>query len=177
MSAQPVIDAFEFAESGGSLRGKLPLSSLPRLRDALADTGTTGGDLDYAVAGVRDDKGRPALRVEIRGCLQVRCQRCLGVLELPVAIDSTLVLAHSLQEMEGEPAEADGTDWVLGGSGMRVGELLEDELLLAVPYAPRHEHCSAANAGVSADEGGSSPFAGLKSLVGDRPAGGGTKNG
>jgi uncharacterized protein len=174
MSAQPAIDGFEFAESGRTLRGKAQVSDFPRLRDALADT---RGALDYAVTGVHDDKGRPALRLEMRGCLLVRCQRCLGVLEWPVAIDATLVLARSLQEMEAEPIDADDADWVLGARGMPVGDLLEDELLLAVPYAPRHEQCRAANAGDSATEGGSSPFAGLKGLVGDRPAGRSTKHG
>ena len=53
---------------------------------------------------------------------------------------------------------------VVAGKDMPVGEMLEDELLLAVPYAPRHERCEAL--GKSATEGADSPFADLKSLLG-----------
>ena len=42
-------------------------------------------------------------------------------------------------------------------------ELIEDELILAVPYAPRHESCIAAGAWDSAEK--VSPFAGLRGLM------------
>lgn len=165
MSAQPVIDGFEFAESGRILRGRIVLSDFPRLRDVMADM---NGELEYAVAGVRDDKGRLALRVSVAGSLRVRCQRCLGALELPVDIDSTLVLARSEEELTAEPLDVEAADWVLAGKDMRVGELLEDELLLAVPYAPRHERCGE-ESGRTAGEARTSPFAGLRNLIGDSP--------
>jgi len=173
MFAQPVIDGFEFAESGKTLQGSVPFSDLPRLCEVLSET---RGALDYAISGVRDSKGRLALRVRLRGSLPARCQRCLGGLELPVAIDSTLVLARSVDEMEAEPLEVDGADWVLAGKDMKVGELLEDELLLAVPYAPRHDRCGK-DGGSKAIEAAPSPFAGLRGLIGDAQRGKGTKQG
>jgi len=163
MSAQPVIDGFDFAKSGKTLQGSVPFSDLPRLSDLLNDA---RGALDYAISGVRDGKGRLALRVRINGALRVKCQRCLEALELPVAIDSTLALAGKAEDMEAEPLEADGADWVLAGKDMNVGELLEDELLLAVPYAPRHERCGKGSEN-SVGEATASPFAGLRSLMGD----------
>ena len=173
MSVQPVIDAFEFAESGRTLRGSAPLSEFPRLRDVLAEA---RGALEYEVSGVRDDKGRQALRVRINCLLQVRCQRCLEALELPVDLDATLVLAGSMDEMEAQPLDVDGADWVLAGKDMRLGELLEDELLLAVPYAPRHDRCGKED-GNSAAGAGTSPFVGLCGLIGDPQQSKGTKQG
>ena len=46
---------------------------------------------------------------------------------------------------------------------MPVRELIEDEVILAVPYAPRHESCSA-RPSQDAD-GKTSPFAGLRGLL------------
>ena len=42
-------------------------------------------------------------------------------------------------------------------------ELIEDELILAVPYAPRHEDCEPAGAGGRAEK--VSPFAGLRGMM------------
>lgn len=163
MSAQPAIDGFEFAESGRTLRGSIPLADFPRLRDMLAET---NGELGYTVAGIRDDKGRLALRVAVAGSLRVRCQRCLGALELPVDMVSTLVLARSEDELAAEPLDVEAADWVLGGKDMKISELLEDELLLAVPFAPRHERCGEVS-GSAAGAARTSPFAGLRGLIGD----------
>jgi uncharacterized protein len=46
---------------------------------------------------------------------------------------------------------------------MALRELVEDELILAVPYAPRHENCTGAEAGDRAEK--TSPFAGLRGMM------------
>lgn len=158
---QPVIDGFEFASSGASKQGNWPIGDFPRLGDMLAaDT----GEVAYEVDGVRDARGRPSLRVRVRGTLQVRCQRCLEAMPLEVQADETLVLAGTLDEIHAEAADAHGADRVVGGKEMLVRDLIEDELILALPYAPRHESCSARpSRGVAGDR--TSPFAGLRGLM------------
>ena len=42
--------------------------------------------------------------------------------------------------------------------------LIEDELILALPYAPRHEGCAAARPEGN-DRTASSPFAGLRGMM------------
>src|SRR5687767_6286676 len=102
MSHRPVIDGFEFASAGAIQQGVWPLSDLPRLRDMLA---SDGGEVGYTVQGMRDERGRPALRVQVSGTLQLRCQRCLEALQLEVRTDELLVLAATLQEIHAEPAD------------------------------------------------------------------------
>jgi uncharacterized protein len=46
---------------------------------------------------------------------------------------------------------------------MALRELIEDQLILALPYAPRHTVCAAGV--VDEDEEKPLPFAGLKSLL------------
>jgi uncharacterized protein len=160
MSHQPVIDGFEFAAAGAKQQGAWSVTEFPRLRDMLAGD---AGEIDYEIDGVRDARGRPALRVRLRGTLQLRCQRCLEPLAFSVETDETLALAASQAEIDAEPADAHAPDRLLAGEEMPVREMVEDELILALPYAPRHERC-AASAGPRVDER-ISPFAGLRGLL------------
>lgn len=159
--ARAVIDGFEFAAAGSTQQGVLPLSGFPRLRDLLV---TDAGQAAYVLEGVRDTLGRPSLSLKVQATLQLRCQRCLDPLPLGVDSDSLLVLAASQAEIDADPESVDAPDRVLAGHEMRVAELVEDELILAVPYAPRHEDCAAAEVEPPAEEK-SSPFAGLKGLL------------
>lgn len=160
MSHQPVIDGFEFASAGATQQGVWPLSELPRLREALAND---AGEVAYEISGVRDERGRPGLRLKVSGTLALRCQRCLEPMPFEVHTDETLVLAATLAEIHAEPADAHAPDRVVAGKEMALRELIEDELILAVPYAPRHESCTPAGAGERAQK--ISPFAGLRGLM------------
>jgi uncharacterized protein len=157
---QPVIDGFEFASAGASRKGDWPLGDFPRLQDLLA---SDAGEVHYSIEGVRDGRGRPSLRVRVSGTLQLRCQRCLEPLPFAVRADATLVLAGSQAEIDAEPVDAQAADPVVAGRDMPVRDLIEDELILAVPYAPRHESCSARPSPDA--ETKQSPFAGLRGLL------------
>ena len=163
--AQPVIDGFEFASAGASKQGLWPVSDFPRLRDMLA---SDEGEVAYEVNGVRDERGRPSLRVRVRGTLQLRCQRCLEPLPYEVLADEVLVLAGTLAEIHAEPADANAADRVVAGKEMPVRDLIEDELILALPYAPRHEGCSARPPQDAQDVNTLSPFAALRGLMRDK---------
>jgi uncharacterized protein len=158
---QPVIDGFEFASAGATQQGTWPLSDFPRLRDVLAQD---AGEVRYEISGVRDQRERPALRLKVSGTLQLRCQRCLEPMPFEVQTDETLVLAATLAEIHAEPASAQAPDRVVAGREMKLRELVEDELILAVPYAPRHEECVAAGS-AQGESAKSSPFAGLRGLI------------
>ena len=159
MSHQPVIDGFEFATAGATPEGTLPLSSFPRLQDVLV---SDSGEVAYVLSGVRDERGRPSLQLSTRATLQLRCQRCLGPLAYEVRTEALLVLAASQAEIDAEPASVDSPDRVIAGKEMGVRDLVEDELILALPYAPRHEGCEASP---TEREVLSSPFAGLRGMM------------
>jgi uncharacterized protein len=164
MSHQPVIDGFEFASAGATQRGSMPLSGFSRLRDLLA---SDAGEVAYEVKGLRDARGRPSLRVALRGTLALHCQRCLEAMRFEVNEEQMLVLAATQDEIDADPADPQAPDRVLAGKEMALRELIEDELILALPYAPRHEHCSLDAA--DGDEERRSPFAGLRSRLRDGP--------
>jgi uncharacterized protein len=161
MSHQPaLIDGFEFAAAGAKQQGVWAVGDFPRLRDMLA---SDAGEIRYWIEGVRDLHDRPALRVKVRGVLQLRCQRCLEAMAFDLDTDETLVLAASQAEIDAEPTDPSAPDRLLAAEEVRVRDLLEDELILALPYAPRHEGCE-----VGADTPGDekiSPFAGLRGML------------
>jgi uncharacterized protein len=162
MSHRPVIDGFEFAESGSTLKGEWPIKEFARLRDALFED---SGAIEYELRGVRDARGRAGLNLSISGCLRLACQRCLGCMEFALHIDRRLVLARTPEEIDAESLDEDSPDWLLASKEMPVGALIEDELLLELPLAPRHERCAARAGEVAAQNDSGSPFSGLRGML------------
>ena len=161
MSHQPVIDGLEFARAAARLQGAWPVAEFLRLHDALR---STAGTLHYELRGVPEERGRPVLRLKVDGALQLTCQRCLGALEFPLRFEVALRLAATQEEMDAEPLDAEGPESIVAGKDMRVQGLVEDEVLLAMPIAPRHETCAGNLA--DAESRKQTPFAGLRGLIG-----------
>jgi uncharacterized protein len=59
-----------------------------------------------------------------------------------VEIDSKLMLVAPGEEWPDEELEDDGTDAIEASRELAVLALVEDEVLLALPVAPRHEVCA-----------------------------------
>jgi len=156
----PVIDGFEFAGAGGSVRGAWPVAELPRLRELLHDD---RGSVEYALHGASDALGRRSLELSVAASLRLTCRRCLEAVGVALHEDVTLWLARSQSELDAQPLTADGPDGIVATKDMAVRDLVEDQVLLALPYAPRHEDCSAQ--GSATPEGRQTPFAGLRSML------------
>jgi uncharacterized protein len=162
MLHRPVIDGLEFARSRGRLSGEWPIADFPRLRDAVQ----SGTALRYELEGVPEEQGRPALHVKVAGTLQLACQRCLGALEHPLRVDALLLLFDSESGFDAVSVDPEAPDGIVATKEMAVRDLIEEEVLLAIPYAPRHEDCES---GTDAAGGpGARPFADLRSLLGTK---------
>jgi uncharacterized protein len=163
--AQTVIDSLEFARTGQTLRGSLSLPELTRLRDSLVDT---VGAVEFEVSGGHDARRRPILKLAIRGMLRLQCQRCLGALEHPLQVLNTLLLVTAGESAAGDLDEEDA-EWVEASGSLDVAALVEDEIILSLPYAPRHEAGSCRQAGNAAPDGAAaSAFARLAALKQNR---------
>ena len=64
---------------------------------------------------------------------------------MPLAVDANLRLASTESEVERAPVDDAECDVVLGSRRFDLLALLEDELLLAMPYAPKHDACPPAS--------------------------------
>jgi uncharacterized protein len=156
----PTIDGFEFAAAGGSLRGAWPAGKFARLRELLHDE---SGTVEYELRGRCDAAGRHWLDLRVSATLRLSCRRCLAALETPLREEVTLWLAASQEEIDAQPLDAEGPDSIVASREMAVKDLVEDQLLLALPYAPQHECCSAQSG--AAPGGRQKPFAGLRGML------------
>jgi uncharacterized protein len=157
MFARPFIDSVDFARNGKEIRGEIAVSALSRLSDMLAKS---EGSLTYIVRGYRKDD-HDMLEVSLQGRCTLRCQRCLSELDYPVDLVSRLQLLPPDRLDEAE--EDDNVDAIEAEQRLDVVALIEDELLLALPFAPRHPEgeCAPATDGLQQK---SSPFAVLAGL-------------
>lgn len=147
-----------------------PVSKLPRLA-ALVPAGqlaasVAGTGIDARLGFDAGTEGHPRLHLEVSGAVPVVCQRCLEAMAWPVDVDVLLTMidrdaeAASLADPFDTVVLVDGALWTI--------ELIEDEVLAALPLAPRHPDMSCA--GAVADEPISEgrphrPMAGLADLL------------
>jgi len=160
MSQRDVIpDPFRFAAEGRRLVRKVPVTELKRLAGSLLDT---GGEVAYTVTGEVGADRRAHLRVVASGVLHLRCERCLGAMEWPLEIETLLQLVRPGEPIPEEELEIEEFDAIEAGADMDVVALVEDEIVLAVPIAPRHESCDAPRPSGGVEK--KSPFAVLAKL-------------
>jgi uncharacterized protein len=127
-------EAFHLASERGALAGELDAAALARVADRLVED---GAPLRWRIEGTSDAAGRPAIALSLEGELPLECQRCLGVYRWPVDQRTKVLLARD----EAELAALDGDselEVVLAAAPLDPADLVEDELVLAMPFAPRH---------------------------------------
>ena len=84
---------------------------------------------------------RPGFVVSAVGSVGLICQSCGADFDLPVDSASTIYVAHDAVELASWEDEA--FECVEGNEKTSALELVEDELLLAVPFIPRCLKCEA----------------------------------
>lgn len=140
------LDVEAFAKEGQSLDGEWPLAALDRLGDA-AHSGAmpSASDLVHWHAQgesrpVRGSAPQTWLHVRAQTRLSLVCQRCLGPVETPIAAERSFLFVAG--EDAAAQLDADTEDDVLAMTrALDLQQLVEDELLLALPLVPRHEIC------------------------------------
>lgn len=166
MSRDPaeLLDLAALVALGSELEIDCELESLVRLAPLLRDhDGAAHGRFRFhRVAGAAAAEGR------VTATLHVTCQRCMN--ELAVAVDSACRLVFA----DTDDVQVPGDDELVVTRGGRISlaELVEEELLLALPLAPMHSEgqgCSIKPAAEAkaAREPKQRPFAGLRELMKD----------
>lgn len=177
MTSRPphALALFDFARVEGELHSTVPLSALPRLRELLE--GDEGAPVEWTLRGFQRERTglRPQAMVALRVRAELRliCQRCLQEMTQVIedAVDFRLVIDEppmTLEELEAEDEALPAEDPV------DVLELIEDQLILALPLVPMHAVCpqsqaaeqSPAQSESAPGEERQHPFANLRDLLG-----------
>ena len=154
-----IFDSFAFARESAELEGVLSVKDLPRLAGSLAED---GGSLVCVLRGGRSENGKLCLWLEASGELSVICQRCLQEMKWPLRLEAKLLLVAPGAVWPDEELEDDSADAIPASAEQSLRALVEDEVLLALPLAPRHQACELPLAG--GDAGRVSPFAALAKI-------------
>ena len=131
------IDPYKFARIGESLSGEIAVARMNRLGTSLDnDSGNVEFDLTFG----RKERARVATG-KFKAEVKMICQRCLNQVNVPVR--GEVQLEFVVVEEGEEPLarlEDQGYDTVLViNDSLSLVELIEDEVLLALPFSPLHE--------------------------------------
>jgi len=127
-------DAFRLARDRGVLEGDIDAATFPRVADLLASSPVP---VHWRIRGGADAVGRPALTVEVDASVPLECQRCLETMTQPIVQRTELVLAANEAELA-QLDEQTASEVLLADQPIDPLALVEDELVLGLPYIPRH---------------------------------------
>jgi uncharacterized protein len=166
MSPAPadLVNALELAGRAGSIERDVDCSQLPRLTEAGALEGTRAhGELRFGLF-----EGHATVDARVTGIVVLRCERCLQACEIRIAESAPLIVLAT--EEESAPA---GFDPILADAErLPVIEVIEEQLLLALPLVATHEPGTGcrvqAAGGIPATDDRQRPFSNLRELLDKR---------
>jgi uncharacterized protein len=136
------IDPWHFGEMEKEISGYVELSNLPRLTDTLVDQ---EGKAEFVFRFRKGKKQRIHITGYVCASLQLECQRCLEPVCFQIATEIDAVVVEGFDEAEQLPDEYEPL--MADERLIRLYDVIEDELLLALPYVAMHPEgeCQAAS--------------------------------
>jgi len=140
------LDVLAFASARGEMAGDWPAGRLTRLVAATLapGDGTARPAVGWRTIGERrvlSGAGlQPSLAISADTAVTLECQRCLQPMRVPLHADRRIFFVEG--EAAAEALDAESEDDVLALTpALDLADLIEDELLLAMPLVPRHARC------------------------------------
>jgi uncharacterized protein len=161
------LDIDRLADGEADIDFAVPLAELSRLRSQLASVaGTVSGRVHFT-----RESGIVVADLTMSGAADLVCQRCLQ--RMTEAVNSSVRVALIAAESDVSRVPEHLEPVLAAGGRITVGELVEEELLLALPIVPLHgetSDCAVRSAGGVADAEGpehttQKPFAQLDRLL------------
>jgi uncharacterized protein len=168
------VDTYELTRAGQEVHGQAPIDQFERLIEDLPEQADTM--VSWTVKGEMDSFGQRFLRVHVKAAPMLECQRCMKPFEWPVDSHNRLEVVNSEAALNvDDAADADPDDAIieriLGSQRLDVLALVEDEIILSLPYVPKHDVCTLLSEPLEEEPDGDlarpSPFAVLGQLKKD----------
>ena len=133
-SLPATVDPIKLADSGTRLTGELPVKAMGCLCAlCLDESSTVSISLSFERSG---DRGLGRMQGTIAANLQVVCQRCLQKMTLVLRAEPSVIL---IRAQDREDLIARDTDSLVVDGPILLSNIVEDELLLAMPMVPMHD--------------------------------------
>lgn len=154
-----VIDPVAFADKRRHLVGRLALGDLDRIAPMVQNPEAHAQlDLQFGKKG-----RKPFIEGRVSAQLILECQCCLGPLQWDVESEVKLAVVESVDAALLLP---DDTEALIVEPDMEIvlSDIVQDELLLAIPTIPQHPDCLMPGATRASPEPKKNPFAALADL-------------
>lgn len=127
------INPLRLAKSREWIQGSLQLDSFGRLKDGLLEN---TGELSFSLSFYFDESGVCVIESKIGTQVTLECQRCLKPVVCQIHKKTLLGLVENKDDIDNlakeyEPLQIDEETF-------SVKQLIEDELLLSIPFSPLH---------------------------------------
>lgn len=134
----------DFAQRGGLLQQTTALAALARLCEGVQGH-TDGLEVQWIVQGEERTQrygAKPQVWLHLKATAQVpmTCQRCLSDALIPVEVEQSYRFVATEAQAVEEDEDSDEDILVLSRDFDAL-ELLEDELIMALPPIPKHAQC------------------------------------
>lgn len=172
-------DALRFAQTAATLDGDLPLTELQRLAPDLQGPLAPEARVRWSARGeLRDGPTASGsqvwLHLRVHAVVPLACQRCLGAVDTELQVDRWFRFVADEAAAEAEDDEAE-EDLLALEPRPDLIDVIEDELIMALPLVPMHDTCPetpaalqapAADPADAAAPARPNPFAALQQLKG-----------
>ena len=128
-----LVDHYKMANQAQELEGSIPLSEFARLR-----AGVSGdeGEVHLRLAFSKNDHNRTHVSGKAIAAVTLVCQNCMSEFTLGLNAEIDVEIVADETELSSLDDEQDGV--VSAERVVALTQLVEDELILAVPMIPRH---------------------------------------
>lgn len=174
------LDVRAFAAAGAALSGAWPQAGFERLGASLMPgAADTPPGVEWSVQGeqrpVTGGAPQTWLQLTASTTVALQCQRCLQPVAETLLVERWFRFAEDEREAERLDEELED-DVLVASRAFDLHELVEDELILALPLVPRHESCpeplplpAGDTGGDAPEEAAPNPFAALAALKRQTP--------
>lgn len=133
------IDPRQMARVGRILEGELGVAGMDRLTSLLF---SDAGKVDVKLMFDTDESGLGVIKGELNAELEMICQRCMQGMQVEISVDVMLGMINDGSQAEQLPESYEPL--LVTGNEMKLADIVEDELILALPVVAMHspEQCS-----------------------------------
>lgn len=134
------LDTLFVTSQAQALSSEWPVTSFCRAIEGLPKQDESQ-KIQWSIRGKKDSAGHRLLQVKLSGPVLMECQRCLKVFSYQVETENTFLVVTDKAELELEDDDPESLERILASRSFNGFDLLEDELILSLPYIARHEQC------------------------------------
>ena len=136
MPKRIVIDTVKFARDGREMIHSFSVEDLQRVKDIVGDFGE---EIEAKLEGGVLKTGKPFIDLSIKANLPLTCQRCLELMNFELNSSTRFIIAFGKSELTDLSDEPDDVEFLIAEEDTDVVAMVEDELLLRLPMAAKHE--------------------------------------